>query len=162
MPENSPSTKSLHKSKRNFSHDWDANIKSLSPQYSSDEEENTQGLDSHDDHEETNAIQNEDDTNKKNNPPVTESKKKPVRDRYHVAYALFFLLGAGSICPSHAFLMSVDFFNQMFPTHVRILTFFNISGQIYRISFTIWKQRGSNHQYSIVAAYLQKTFRITS
>lgn len=55
----------------------------------------------------------------------TSLRKKIVKDTYHMAYILFFLLGAGSICPSHAFLMSVDFFKCMFPPHVSHITLFS-------------------------------------
>ena len=57
-------------------------------------------------------------------PPTTYKKqnKKIIRDKYNIAYILFFILGTGSVCPSHAFLLSVDFFRQWYPSYVRLLS----------------------------------------
>jgi hypothetical protein len=98
---------------RKTSFDWDSTLRPLE-----EHGDSSSSSDDEDKAEQTTDDATELNTTLRKQKPIVE-KKRPMRDKYHIAYSLFFLLGCGSIIPSHAFLMSVDFFNQMFPAHVR-------------------------------------------
>ncbi|KAL0477662.1 equilibrative nucleotide transporter [Acrasis kona] len=82
---------------------------------------------------------------------ISSPKKKTVRDNYHSAYILFFLLGIGAIIPSQVFLITVDFFRDTFPGHINyieyILPFGNNAAQVISIMIMLLLCRKPGYIY---------------